>query len=74
MAAFSNQKTYVSKAWRKKLENIVGTIPVNGGVQWKVGTQAKGDPSPSTNSDFINDELMKAQASNGEYVVLLCNP
>jgi hypothetical protein len=70
MAAFSNQKTYVSKAWRKKLENIVGT----GGVQWKVGTQAKGDPSPSTNSDFINDELMKAQASNGEYVVLLCNP
>ena len=73
MAAFSDQKTYISTKWRNKLEEIVGKIPVDGGVQWKVGVQHLNDPEPSINSDFINSELTKAGAINGELVVVLCN-
>ena len=73
MAAFSNQRTYISSTWRKHLVAIVGPIPLNGGLQWRVGQRHAEDTSPFVNSDAINDELKKANAQDGEYVVVLCN-
>jgi hypothetical protein len=74
MAAFSNQKTYISITWRKQLEAIFGKIPFDGGVQWRVGVKHPHDSDPTANSDLINQELDAVQAEKGELVVLLCNP